>query len=54
MALKLEVCLGISAALRLSAQRQHKRTLAYQKAKRELKRLNISETKRKELSKVVA
>lgn len=54
MALRLEAVLEIAASFWLNAQRNHNRDVAYQKAKRELKQLNVSEIKQRELLKAVA
>ena len=54
MALKLETVLAIDASFWLNAQRNYNRDVAYQKAKRELKRLNVPEAKQRELLKAVA
>lgn len=52
-ALRLEAVLAIDASFWLNAQRNYNRDLAYQKAKRELKRLNVPEAKQRELLKAV-
>jgi len=54
MALKLEQALQIDASFWLNAQRNYNRDLAYHKAKREMKRLNVPESRQKELLKAVA
>ena len=54
MALKLEAVLEIDASFWVNAQRNYNRELAYRKAKRELKRLNVSEAKQRELLKAAA
>lgn len=54
MALKLEESLGVNASFWLNAQRQYNRNMAYLKAKREMKRLNVPEAKQTELLKAVA
>lgn len=54
MALKLEAVLEIDASFWLNAQRNYNRDLAYQKAKQELSRLNVSEARQRELLKAVA
>ena len=54
MALKLESALKLSAEFWLNAQRQYNRDTAYRNAKRELKRLNVSAERQKELLKAVA
>ena len=54
MALKLEEALQIDASFWFNAQRNYNRDVAYHKAKRELKRLNVPEAKQKELLKAVA
>ena len=54
MALKLEETLQIDTSFWLNAQRNYNRNIAYHKAKRELKRLNVPEAKQKELLKAVA
>ena len=45
MALKLEAVLQIDASFWLNAQRNYNRNLAYQKAKRKMKRLNVPENR---------
>lgn len=54
MALKLEAVSEIDASFWLNAQRNYNRDLAYRKAKRELKQLNVPEAKQRELLKAVA
>lgn len=54
MALKLEAVLEIDASFWLNAQRNYNRDLAYQKAKQELSRLNVPESRQRELLKAVA
>lgn len=53
VALKLENALGINASFWLNGQVQYNRNLAYLKAKREMKRLNVPEDKQKELLKAI-
>ncbi len=54
MALKLENALGISAEFWLNAQKNYNRSVAYHKAKNELKRLNLSAEKQQILLRAVA
>lgn len=54
MALKLEEVLGIDASFWLNAQRNYNRDVAYQKARKELNRLNVPEARQQELLKAVA
>ena len=53
MALNLEEALQKDASFWLNAQRNANRDMAYYKAKRELKRLNVPEARQKELLKAV-
>ncbi len=54
MALKLEEALQIDASFWLNAQRNYNRDLTYQKAKREMTRLNVPEARQKTLLKAIA
>jgi antitoxin HigA-1 len=54
LALRLEAALGISAEFWINAQRHYERTLAYHAAKRELIRLNVSDSRQQELLRAVA
>ena len=53
MALKLEAALEISAEFWLNAQRHYNQDTAYHKARRVLKRLNVTAAKQKALLKAV-
>lgn len=54
MAVKLEKAIELSAEFWVNAQRQYNRDVIYQKAKRELKRLGLTEAKQRDLLKAVA
>ena len=54
MAIKLETALGINASFWLNAQRNYNRTLAYQKAKKELEQLHVPIARQTELLRAVA
>jgi antitoxin HigA-1 len=54
LAMKLEAALEINASFWLNAQRSYNRTLAYQKARRELEQLHVPASRHAELLQAVA
>jgi antitoxin HigA-1 len=54
LAMKLETVLGVNASFWLNAQRNYNRTLAYQKARKELEQLRVPASRHAELLRAVA
>jgi antitoxin HigA-1 len=54
LAVKMEKALEVNAAFWLNAQRNYNRTLAYQKAKKELEQLRVPTSRHAELLRAVA